>query len=534
VSAFRRLPPLALAALGLVAAPLAARAQEPAREGVRYDVVIRNGRVLDGHGNPWFRADVGIVGERIEAVGDLANTSAGRVIDATGLYVAPGFIDTHSHAGGGLASEDRSHARPLLAQGITTVFVNPDGGGSVDLAEQRAELLADGLGVNVAQFVPHGAIRGQVLGMDDRLATPAELDTMRALVRAGMEEGAWGLSSGPFYAPGSYSDTHELVELTRVAGEFGGAYQSHVRDESTYTIGVIAAVEEVVTVAREAGLPGVWTHAKALGPPVWGYSLALVRRLERARAEGVEVYMDQYPYTASATGLTAALLPRWAQAGGGDSLQARLARADDLARIRDAMVENLARRGGADRIQFRRFREDPSIEGRTLADIARDDGVDPIDAALALFRQGSPSIVSHNMDERDVELIMDHPMTMTASDGDLVPWQEGVPHPRSYAAFTRKLETYVVERGVVTLEEAVRSMTSLPARVYRMPDRGEVRAGAAADLVVFDLARVHTASAFTDPHHLAEGMVHVFVNGQAAITDETFTDVRAGRVLRKR
>jgi N-acyl-D-aspartate/D-glutamate deacylase len=319
-----------------------------------------------------------------------------------------------------------------------------------------------------------------------------------------------------------------------VAGEFGGAYQSHVRDESTYTIGVMAAVDEVVTVAREGGLPGVWTHAKALGPPVWGYSLALVRRLERARAEGVEVYMDQYPYTASATGLTAALLPRWAQAGGGDSLQARLARADDLARIRDAMVENLARRGGADRIQFRRFREDPSIEGRTLADIARDDGVDPIDAALALFRQGSPSIVSHNMDERDVELIMDHPMTMTASDGDLVPWQEGVPHPRSYAAFTRKLETYVVERGVVTLEEAVRSMTSLPARVYRMPDRGEVRAGAAADLVVFDLARVHTASAFTDPHHLAEGMVHVFVNGQAAITDETFTDVRAGRVLRKR
>jgi N-acyl-D-aspartate/D-glutamate deacylase len=497
-------------------------------------VLIRNGRVLDGNGNPWFRADIALRGDRIEVVGDLSGASAERVIDATGLYIAPGFIDTHSHAGGGLASEDRSHARPLLAQGITTVFVNPDGGGSANLAEQRAELLAHGLGVNVAQFVPHGALRGQVLGMDDRLATPAELDTMRALVRRGMEEGGWGLSSGPFYAPGSYSDTHELVALARVAGEFGGAYQSHVRDESTYTIGVMAAVDEVVTVAREGGLPGVWTHAKALGPPVWGYSLALLRRLERARDEGVEVYLDQYPYTASATGLTAALLPRWAQAGGGDSLQARLERADDLARIREAMIENLARRGGADRIQFRRFREDPSIEGRTLDDLAREDGVDPIDAALALFRQGSPSIVSHNMDERDVRQIMTHPMTMTASDGDLVPWQEGVPHPRSYAAFTRKLETYVREQNVVSLEEAVRSMTSLPARVYRMPDRGEVRAGAVADLVVFDLARVHTASAFTDPHHLAEGMVHVFVNGQAAITDEAFTDVRAGQVLRKR
>lgn len=537
MSALRRVLGLATLALLASCAPHSAVAQQgpagvaPARH---YDVLIRNGRVLDGNGNPWFRADVGIVGERIEAVGDLSGSSAGQVIDATGLYVAPGFIDTHSHAGGGLAGAELSHARPLLAQGVTTVFVNPDGGGSADLAEQRAELLADGLGVNVAQFVPHGAVRSAVLGMEDRLATSAELERMRQLVHRGMAEGGWGLSSGPFYAPGSYSDTRELVELARVAAAYGGAYQSHVRDEATYTIGVVAAVEEVITVAREAGLPGVWTHAKALGPQVWGYSLALVRRLEQARADGVEVYMDQYPYTASATGLSAALLPRWAQAGGGDSLQARLSRAADLERIRDEMVENLARRGGADRIQFRRFRQDASIEGRTLADVARERGVDAIEAALDLLRQGSPSIVSHNMDERDVALIMRHPMTMTASDGDLVPWQEGVPHPRSYGAFTRKLETYVVEQGVVSLEEAVRSMTSLPARVYRMTDRGEVRPGAVADLVVFDLERVHTASVFTDPHHLSEGMVHVFVNGQVAVRDEAFTGALVGQVLRKR
>ncbi len=471
---------------------------------------------------------------RIAAVGDLGDVAAARTLDATGLYVAPGFIDTHSHAGEGLATAELSHARPLLAQGITTVFANPDGGGPVDLAAQRSSLLRDGLGVNVAQLVPHGSVRREVLGMEDRLASEEELGRMQSLIRAGMAEGAWGLSSGPFYAPGSYSDTRELVALARVAAEFGGAYQSHIRDESTYTIGVAAAVEEVVTVARDAGLPGVWSHAKALGPDVWGYSLALVRRLERARAEGIELYMDQYPYTASATSLAAALLPRWAQAGGADSLQARLSRPDDVRRVREAMVENLARRGGAERIQFRRFPPDPGIEGRTLAQVADAMGTDPVQAALELFRRGSPSIVSHNMSEEDVALIMAHGTTMTASDGGLVPWGEGVPHPRSYGAFTRKIETYVREEGVISLEEAVHSMTGLPAQVYRMPDRGEIRVGSVADLVVFDLARVHTPSTFTDPHHLSEGMVHVLVNGVLALEDGAFTGAMAGEVLRKR
>ena len=501
---------------------------------VRYDLLIRGGRVLDGSGNPWFRADVAVLDGRIAAVGDLAGAQATRTLDAAELYVAPGFIDTHSHAAQGLATAELSHGQPLLAQGITTIFANPDGGGPVDLAAQREALTRDGLGVNVAQLVPHGSVRSAVLGMQDRLASDADLERMRALVRAGMGEGAWGLSSGPFYAPGSYSDTRELVELARVAADHGGAYQSHIRDESTYTIGVAAAVEEVVTVARDAGLPGVWSHAKALGPDVWGYSLALVRRLERARAEGVEVYMDQYPYTASATSLAAALLPRWAQAGGADSLQARLGRPADLGRIRDEMVENLARRGGADRIQFRRFPQDPTIEGRTLAAIGAELGLDPVDAAVDLFRRGSPSIVSHNMSEEDVALIMAHGTTMTASDGGLVPWEEGVPHPRSYGAFTRKLETYVREEGVVSLEAAIRSMTTLPAQVYRMPDRGAVRVGAVADLVVFDLDRIHTPATFTDPHRLSEGMVHVLVNGELAVADGTFTGTLAGQVLRKR
>ncbi len=498
------------------------------------DLILRNGRILDGAGNPWFRGDVAIRGERIVAVGDLGDLEAVRELDVSGLYVAPGFIDVHSHAGGGLATPELSHARPLLAQGVTTVVVNPDGGGPVDLAAQRGALEADGLGVNVAQMVPHGSVRRAVMGTEDRFAGPEELEEMAALVRTGMEEGAWGLSSGPFYVPGSYSDTRELVELARVTAPFGGVYSSHVRDESDYTIGVVAALDEVITVAREADVVGVHTHVKVLGPPVWGFSRALVHRIEQARRQGVEVYADQYPYPASATSLNAALLPRWAEAGGRDSLLARLARPDDGGRIRDAVVENLARRGGADRIQFRRVLWNAGLEGRRLDQVARERGSDPVDEALRIIREGGASIVSFNMNEQDVQTLMRQPWTMTASDGDLVPWQEGVPHPRSYGTFPWKIQHYVVEEGVVSLEEAVRSMTSLPARVFRMADRGMVEPGRVADLVVFDLEALGSPATFTDPHQLAEGVVHLWVGGRAAIEGGRFLNARAGRVLRKR
>lgn len=521
-----RLPAVpALLLVAALSAPAALAAQET--------TLIRGGRLLDGTGNPWIYADVLMRGDRIEAVGDLEGRTADRIVDASGLYVAPGFIDTHSHAGGGLATPELSHGRPLLAQGITTVFVNPDGGGPVDLAEQRRELQADGLGVNAAQFVSHGGVRRAVLGTEDRAPDASELAEMKGLVRRGMEEGAWGLSSGTFYVPGAYSEPEEIEALAMEVAPFGGAYQSHYRDESTYTVGLMAAVDEVIEVGRVAGIPTVLTHVKALGPFVWGYGAAIVSRVERAREEGVQVFADQYPYTASATGLEAALLPRWSQAGGRDSLLARMARPADMARIREGMVEGLARRGGADRIQFRRYRPDPSIEGRLLSDLAEERGQDPLDTAADLIRGGSVSIVSFNMSDDDVETLMVQPWTMTSSDGDLVPWQEGVPHPRSYGAFPRKIRLYVEEEGVVPLDQAIRSMTSLPALVYGMEDRGTLRSGALADVVVFDLDRIRDTAEYTDPHQLAEGMVWVFVNGQAAVADGEFTGALAGRVLQK-
>jgi len=496
------------------------------------DVILRGGRVLDGTGNPWVLGDVAIRGDRIIAVGRLDGWEGAEELDVSGLYVAPGFIDAHSHAGSGLASEDRSHAEPQLAQGVTTLFVNPDGGGPVDLSAQRRELLEHGLGINVAQLVPHGSIRAQVMGLEDRAATPEEMDRMRALVREGMEAGAFGLSTGPFYAPGSFADTSELAVLAAVAAEYGGIHTSHIRDEGDYSIGLVASVDEVIQVARETGVRSIVTHVKALGPRVWGYSGAVIRRVELARDEGLEIFTDQYPYTASATSLAAALIPRWAQDGGEDRMRERFDDPSRSERLRDEVWENLDRRGGAARIQFRSHREDPSIEGRTLEAVAAERGLDPVEMTLALLREGGPGIVSFNMDDADVHAFMRQPWNMIASDGSFPRWGEGVPHPRSYGAFPRVLRKYVVEDGILTLEDAVRKMTSLPALVHRMEDRGVLRAGAAADIVVFDLDRVEDRATFTEPHQLSHGMIHVFVNGGAAIRDGEFTGQRLGRVLR--
>ena len=522
----RHVGALLLAVAGAAAAQSAAPAQS-------FDVLIRHGRVLDGSGNPWVRADVGIRGDRIVAVGDLGAATAGTVINADSFYVAPGFIDTHSHAGDGLARPALSGAQQLLAQGLTTILANPDGGGPTDLAAQRATFEKNGVGVNVFQMIGHGAVRGAVLGMADRAPTPDELKKMEALVQKGFDDGAVGFSSGPFYAPGSYSKTDELVDLARIAAKYHAPYQSHIRDESDYTVGLLAAVEEVITVARDAHTRGVVTHVKALGPDVWGFSSAIVQRIDRARAEGVEVFADQYPYDASSTSLAAALVPRWAQAGGTAAFRARMADQAQRARMIPEMRENLARRGGADRIQIARYGPDSTVEGRTLAQIASARSADAVETALAMLAKGDASIVSFNMLDEDIERLMRQPWTMTSSDGALISFGAGMPHPRGNGAFSRKLRKYVVEDHVVELPAAIRSMTSLPATVFNLPDRGVLRPGAFADIVVFDLAKVRDRATYEQPHQMSEGMVQVLVNGKFAIRDGKFTTDHAGRVLHR-
>ena len=496
-----------------------------------YDILIKNARVLDGTGNPWFFADVAVSDDLIVAIGDLKRAEAEFEIDATGLYLTPGFIDSHSHAAGGLTAKDRSPATPLLAQGITTVIVNPDGGGPVNLPKQRKDLLRHGLGINVMQLISHGSVRRQIMGMANRAPDKAELEGMKALVRAGMNAGAWGLSCGPFYAPGSFADTQELIELARVTASFNGVYTSHIRDESNYSIGVVAAVDEVIEIAREADIPGIVTHIKALGPPVWGLSETVVQHIERARLEGIQVYADQYPYEASATSLAAALVPRWAVAGGNDSLFIRLADETTAKKIREGIVKNLARRGGADRIQFRFYVPDRTVEGRTLADVASDWEMDHIETTIKMVKAGDAGIVSFNMDENDVATFMRQRWTMTSSDGSFPSWGYGVPHPRAFGSFPRKIRKYVIEEQVVDLAEAIRSMTSLPAQVFGITNRGTIRPNAIADLVLFDLDQIRDLATFTEPYQQAEGVAFVIVNGQIAFEAGESTDRMAGQVL---
>jgi N-acyl-D-amino-acid deacylase len=501
-----------------------------------FDVLIRNGRVMDGSGNPWLRTDVGIREDRIAAVGRLPDARATTIIDAADRLVTPGFIDAHSHAGEGLSRPELRQAQPILAQGVTTVVINPDGGGPTDLAAQRLALETGGVGPNVALLIGHGSVRRAVMGSDNRRPTPDELDRMRALVRRAMQQGAFGLSSGLFYVPGSYATTEEVIALTRVAAEYGGLYTSHIRDEANYGEGVLASVQEVIRIADEARTIGIVSHMKALGPDNWGLSMALTMRIDQARARGVQVFADQYPYEASSTSLRAALLPGGAELPKPDRVSVskdELTSAERQARekLEATVRENIRRRGGPASIQIASYSADRALQGQNLDGISRARGLAPEVAAIQLMVAGDASIVSFNMSEDDIRQIMTRPYTMASSDGGLVPMGAGQPHPRNYGAFARRLSTYVREREVMSLEFAIRSMTTLPATVFGLKDRGVIREGAFADLAIFDPARVRDRATYTDPHQLAEGMSWVLVNGVPVVAEGKFGTALPGKIL---
>lgn len=518
----------AILTLVAILIPLVLQARQTPAEP--FDILITNARVLDGTGNPWYRADIGIRADRIAAVGRLSGAKAEVTIDAADRYVSPGFIDVHSHAGPGLLTEELKHGQPVLAQGITTVLVNPDGGGPTDLRTQRATYEKQGIGPNVGLFVPHGSIRRDVMDMSDRDPDAGQLARMIELVRQGMQAGGVGLSSGLYYAPGSYSKTAEVVAMAKATAPFGGVYSSHIRDESDYTIGVVAAVDEVIAIAEQAGVAGVVSHMKALGPASWGLSKTLVANIEAARARGVQVFADQYPYEASGTGIVGALIPRSAQVGGRDAMMKRIA-GELREEIREAVKTNIARRGGADTLMVSRYRPDPSFEGQRLSALAAAHNTSPEEFALQMLEKGDAGLVSFNMSEEDIEHIMRQPWTMTCTDGDLVPLGAGKPHPRAYGAFPRKIKRYVNERGALDLPSAIRSMTTLPATIFGLKDRGQLRPGAYADVLVFDPASVNDAATYQDPHQLAEGMDTIIVNGRVVRRDGRFAAELSGRVV---
>ena len=518
---------IAIAVAALLAATSPAAAQ-------RYDVLIRGGTVYDGSEAPGRKADVAFKGDRIVAVGAIpASARATTVIDATGLIVAPGFIDPHSHAAPNIQTAKLAAALPMLHQGITTVMINPDGGGPADLRQQIIDLKTQTPGVNVIPLIGHNAVRGAVMGNVARKPTPAEQAKMEGLVTAAMRLGAFGMSDGPFYVPAKYSDTAEIVGLAKAAARFPHAfYTSHVRDEGNYDVGVVAAVEEVITVGREARIPAVVTHIKVLGPQVWGKSAEVIAHIERARAAGLQIWADQYPYTASGSSLMASLVPGWAQEGGVKALATRLENPQMRERIRAEMAPNLARRAGAGAIMIRHFAADPSLDGKRLDEIARMQGKDPLDAAIDMLRRSEEvPTVSFNMSEADVEALMRQPWTMTSTDGGLPVFGETSEHPRAYGAFPRKLRNYVLDKPVIPIERAIHVATGLPAKVFAIPDRGVIRRGAFADVIVFDARTVRDTATYAQPHAYAVGMNYVFVNGRAAVAKARPASERFGRVL---
>jgi N-acyl-D-amino-acid deacylase len=494
-----------------------------------HDLVLANARVVDGTGNPWFRADVAIRGDTIVHVAPRITHPARRTIDVRGQVVAPGFIDLHTHARGGI--ERRPTADNFVRQGVTTIFEGADGSSAVPLKPFLEQVQAWQPSLNVASFVGHGSVRGAVMGQVDRAATPEELDRMRVLVDRDMRDGAFGLSTGLFYVPGTYALIEEPIELAKVAGRHGGMHNSHMRSEGNT---LLDSVAETIRIGEEGGLPTHISHHKSAGRANWGKTRDSLAAVDAARARGVDITLDVYPYAASATSLQSNLLPAWALEGGRLGLEKRLGDPAERARLVDAATVLMKRRGptGGDDIRIASCVGNPSVAGRSLAQLAG--SPDPratAQAGLALLDKGFCSAIFFSMDEADVERVIRHPASMIASDGGIPIPGEGVPHPRSYGTFARVLAVYVREKGMLSLEEAVRKMTSFPAQRVGITDRGVIRPGMKADIAVFDPARVRDLATYEQPHQYAEGFSAVLVNGVMVYEGGKMTDARPGRVL---
>jgi dihydroorotase/N-acyl-D-amino-acid deacylase len=507
------------------------------RAQATYDLVLRNGRIVDGTGSPWYRGDIAIRNDSIVRIAAAITEPAARVIDVGGQVIAPGFIDIHSHARRGIFEVPT--AENYVRQGVTTVIEGPDGSSPVPLAPFLARLDSLQKAINIGAFIGQGSVRQEVIGAVNRAATPDELNRMRALVEQGMQEGAFGLSTGLFYVPGTFTTTEEVIELARVAARYGGIHISHMRNEAA---GVVESVNETIRIGEAGGLPTQVTHHKIVGPGYWGRSTETLRAIDDARARGVDATIDQYPYTASSTSVQAALLPAWALEGGNSAVTTRLRDPATRARIKSETA-NIIRleRGGGDpkNVVIARCEWDASLAGRNLAEITRMRGMEPTidnaaEAALWITERGGCQGIFHAINEEDLVRIMKHPATTIASDGEVPIFGRGNPHPRSYGTFARVLAVYVREKNLLTLEDAVRRMSSYPAQRLGLHDRGVLRPGMIADIAVFDPARVRDLATFQQPHQYAEGFSRVIVNGKVVLEEAGLTPARPGRTLRKK
>ncbi|MEO1044068.1 MAG: amidohydrolase family protein [Pseudomonadota bacterium] len=519
---------------GLALCLLAACAthQGPTPASAEFDVLIENGTVYDGSGAAGTKAAIGIIGDRIVSIAPSQQTDeprARRRIDASGLIVAPGFIDPHTHLVEDLSSDNRERRNnaPYLTQGVTSVVLGNDGYGDYYVQSMARLLSKLGTGTNMAFMVGFGPVRRELLAETNRAPTPDELAQMQGFVARGMCEGAVGFSTGLYYTPQNFAQTDEVVALASVAGGLGGIYDSHIRDESSYNIGLHAAVEEALHIGREANIPVHIAHIKALGPAVWGASSDIVAMVERARTAGQVVTADQYPWEASGTRISNALVPRWALEGGLDGLRVRLKDPQIRKRIVAGMAEGLKRRGGAAALLFTgAVGAADAPTGITLADYARQKNIGPLDAALEILAAGDSRVASFNMDEDDIATFARQPWVVTSSDGS-------TGHPRKYASFPKAYQRFVRQDKLFDMAGYVHRSSGRTAELLGLEGRGFIRAGYFADIVLFDPDQFQPVANYQQPEKLSRGVRYLLVNGELAIDDGALTGTLAGRPLLK-
>jgi N-acyl-D-amino-acid deacylase len=497
-----------------------------------YDVIIRNGKIIDGTGNSWFYGDIGIRHGHILHIGKLDSAIAHKVIDAKGLIVAPGFIDVHTHIEGDELKNPT--ADNFIYDGVTTVVTGNCGASRVNIGQYLQTIDSLHPSINVATLIGHNDVRRAVMGNANRLPQESELQQMESLVADAMRQGAVGLSTGLIYIPGTYSKTDEIVRLAKIAAKWQGVYASHMRNEGD---SVNFAIQEALHIGRSAGLPVQISHFKVSGQQNWGRSKETVALIEKARQEGIEVTIDQYPYTASSTGL-ATLIPDEILADGQDSIKARLGRPAVKQYVVDYMLKKLKQRNlkhySYAVVAF--YRADTTLNGKSIEEINKLKGRkhrarEEAETVIEMMLNGGASMVFHGMSEDDVRYIMRYPFNMFASDASIRVFGQGAPHPRGYGTNARVLSRYVREQKVLSLEEAIRRMTSLPAQKFQLTDRGLLRPSMAADIVIFDEKAVKDASTFEKPHQYSTGFRYVLVNGQVTVDNGRHTGARHGKPL---
>ncbi|HEX3147338.1 MAG TPA: D-aminoacylase [Gemmataceae bacterium] len=491
------------------------------------DIVIKNATIHDGTGKAGYVGDVAIAGDKIVGVGKVAVDGKTRVIDGTGLIIAPGFIDLHTHCDSSITEPGHRLNKCYLMQGVTTVITGNCGSGPANVKAFYDKLDKNGVGTNVAHLVPHNSVRSQAMGNANRQPTDDELHKMEALVDAGMKDGAWGLATGLIYTPGTYAKTDEIIALAKVASKHHGIYASHMRHEDTR---LLEAIEETLTIGREAKLPVHISHIKASGKKAWGLSADAVGLIQKARTAGMAVTADQYPYIASSTSLAATVVPTRYRDGTGEEYRKRFDDAEKGPQMRKAIEADV--KGREKSIVIASYSKNRKWQGKSLGEIAEMEKKSATDIAIEIEKAGGASVVNFGMSEEDVRIYMKQPWVATASDGSAQIPGDTVPHPRSYGTFPLKIGRYSIVDGVIPIEQAIRSSSGLPADIIGFKGRGYLKPGQFADVVVFDPKTFRDTATYDKPHQYATGVKYLFVNGKTVIDGGEFKDVLAGKALR--